>query len=140
VEFAKYRDAAYPADQIIDLKNERCPIMDGECDGESTMVFQNYRIQLCCDGCDKKFRKNPRKHLTLLLNPDLVALNNKNCPVMAEEPAEPDNFFVYDGVVIDTCGSDCPEMFAEEPARYLKKAGLDLAKLKAAAQSSERGD
>ena len=129
-DFQTFRDQTYPAADVKDLKNEKCPIMGGEVDGETSVVFQNYRVHFCCPGCDKKFKADPRKHLTLLLDPELVSLDNERCPIMTEEPAEADNFFVYDGVLIDTCCSDCPEMFAEEPAKYLTDAGIDIAKLK----------
>jgi len=129
-DFKTYRDQTYPAADVVELKNAHCPIMGGEVDGETSVVFQNYRVQFCCPGCDGKFQADPRKHLTLLLNPELVSLDNKRCPVMPEEPSEADSFFVYDGVVIDTCCSDCPEMFTENPTRYLEDAGIDLAKVK----------
>ncbi len=131
-DFDKQYAVAYPEEKIVDLKNERCPIMGEEIDGDDTMLFQGYRIRLCCPGCEEKFRADPRKHLTLLLNPELVALNNERCPMMREEPTERDNFFVYDGVLIDTCCSDCPEMFAEDPEKALKEAGIDLQKVKTA--------
>ncbi len=133
-DFDTYRDAAYPAEQIIDVKNDRCPIMGGKTEGsESSTVFQNYRVHFCCDGCDEKFRQDPRRYLTLLTKKDVVALGNKHCLVMAEEKVEADHFFIYDGVLIDSCCDDCPEMFQQEPERYLADAGVDLAKVKAEA-------
>jgi YHS domain-containing protein len=42
--------------------NERCPVMGGKIDKEAnTVEYDGKTYGFCCNGCDKKFQKDPGK-------------------------------------------------------------------------------
>lgn len=132
-DFEKYKELAYPADAVKRLDNPRCPIMGGKAKSGVSIVFQGRQVNFCCSGCEKKFLKDPQRHLALLEDPTLVDLENRKCLVMPDEETAPGLFFVYDGVLIRSCCDDCKEEFAADPEKYLKQAKVDLAMVKAKA-------
>lgn len=54
---------ATPTGTLLDLGNAECPVMGGEVDHETYLEWNGLRVGFCCAGCDKRFSKNPEKHL-----------------------------------------------------------------------------
>lgn len=133
-DFDKAYAAAYPTDKVKDLKNEFCPIMGGETEHATTTTeFQGHLVHFCCPGCDRKFHKQPNRHLSLLTGDPttgkpLRLLGNKKCLVAGDKDIAKDTFFIYQGVLIDASSSDAIDEFKKAPALYLKAAGVDLEK------------
>jgi YHS domain-containing protein len=47
----------------LTIWNERCPIMGGKIDPEANTVEYDGKLYgFCCNGCDKKFSKDPVKY------------------------------------------------------------------------------
>ncbi len=111
---------AYPASKNIDIKNPKCPIMKGKSKKNVTTTFQGHVVHFCCGGCDKKFRKEPNKHLARLTSKKkLTDLGNTHCIVMADEKIQADNFIVYNNQIINICCDGCAGDFAKNPKKYL---------------------
>ena len=53
--------------QPHDLKNEKCPVMGAKVSPKTHLVYNGYKVGLCCAGCEKQFMKSPDKHLTKLM-------------------------------------------------------------------------
>ena len=51
------------ADLLLDLGNERCPIMGGEVDGKTYSEWNGLRIGHCCPPCIEKLLAAPEKVL-----------------------------------------------------------------------------
>jgi len=134
-DFDKAYAAAYPADKVKDLKNEFCPIMGGETEHATTTTeFQGHLVHFCCAGCDRKFHKQPNRHLSLLTGDaatgkPLRVLGNEKCLVATGKEIAKDTFFVYEGVLIDASSGEAIEEFRKAPELYLKAAGVDLGKV-----------
>jgi hypothetical protein len=45
---------------------------------------------------------------------------NKFCPVMRNNPVDPNVTLVYEGKVIGFCCKGCPAVFLKDPAKYMK--------------------
>ena len=71
---------------IIDLKNEKCPVMGGKAQADVYTDYQGVRIHWCCPGCDRTFMKDPKKYLKKLGIDDLDAYKKKH---RAEKPKKP---------------------------------------------------
>ena len=129
---------AYPKGKEIDLKNPKCPIMGGKAKASVTTTFQGHLIHFCCPGCDKSFRKEPRKHLARLTHKGkLTDRNNKICPVMTDEKVKPDNFVIYKNQIINICCGGCADDFAKAPEKYL--AALEKAEKKGSKKKGHGG-
>ena len=50
-------------DVLVDLGNEKCPVMGGDVDGETYFEWRGLRIGFCCPGCDKGFLEKPEELL-----------------------------------------------------------------------------
>ena len=48
-----------PAELLIDLGNETCPVMGGAVDGKTYGEWNHIRVGYCCAGCDRKFLNDP---------------------------------------------------------------------------------
>ncbi len=58
---------AVPKDEnIIDLKNKKCPVMGGDTIEDAFIIYEGKKIYFCCPGCDKTFLQNPEKYLKKL--------------------------------------------------------------------------
>ena len=44
---------------LLDLGNDRCPVMGGRVDGKTFSEWDGLRVGHCCPGCGKRFRANP---------------------------------------------------------------------------------
>lgn len=132
-DFDQAYAAAYPADKVKELNNELCPIMGGETEhSTSTTEFQGHEVRFCCAGCDRKFHKQPNRHLALLTSDSegsepLRVLGNKKCLVEPEADIALDTFFIYKGVLIDASSAKAIETFKKSPDLFLKAAGVDIA-------------
>lgn len=54
---------AAEAGLLIDLGNEKCPMMGGPVDGSTWSVWNGIRIGHCCGGCSAKLMAAPEKYL-----------------------------------------------------------------------------
>ncbi len=48
------------------LANPVCPVMGGDADGETRMVWEGIEVSFCCPGCEHGFLEDPQEHLTAL--------------------------------------------------------------------------
>lgn len=131
-DFDAAYELAYPAESAKDLKNPKCPIMGGDAAADVTAEFQGHLVHFCCPGCDRKFAKEPNRHLALLTRPGLVVLGNETCLVEKDAEVAPDTFVIFEGVLLDASSATTAAALAKDPQRYLKAAGIDLAKVRAA--------
>jgi len=53
--------------QAIPLNNRTCPVLGDKVDGKSYLIYDGYRVDFCCAGCDKTFMKDPDKNLAKLI-------------------------------------------------------------------------
>jgi len=53
-------------EEIIDLKNKKCPVMGGDTTKDAFIIYEGKKIYFCCPGCDKTFLQNPEKYLKKL--------------------------------------------------------------------------
>jgi rubredoxin len=61
---AKWKVVREPAPEtpkgiLVDLGNERCPVMGGKVDGETFSEWEGLRIGHCCPGCTAALAKDP---------------------------------------------------------------------------------
>jgi len=57
---------AATGDEVLDLKNAKCPVMGGDAKADVYTDYEGLRIHFCCPGCDKTFLKSPKKYLAKL--------------------------------------------------------------------------
>jgi len=50
-------------ENIIDLKNKKCPVMGGDTTEDAFIIYEGKKIYFCCPGCDKTFLQSPEKYL-----------------------------------------------------------------------------
>ena len=53
-------------ENIIDLKNKKCPVMGGDTIEDAFIIYEGKKIHFCCSGCDKTFLQDPEKYLKKL--------------------------------------------------------------------------
>ena len=53
-------------EEIIDLKNKKCPVMGGDTSKDAFIIYEGKKIYFCCPGCDKTFLQDPEKYLKKL--------------------------------------------------------------------------
>ena len=53
-------------EEIIDLKNEKCPVMGGDTSDSAFVIYEGKKIYFCCPGCDETFLQDPEKYLKKL--------------------------------------------------------------------------
>ena len=63
--------------QPLDLKNATCPVMGGKVSPKSSLVYNGYKIGLCCADCEKAFLKSPDKNLAKLLKASSLDIAEK---------------------------------------------------------------
>ncbi len=51
---------------FVDYYNELCPVMGRQVNRNISIVYEGKKIYFCCYGCDKKFKANPEKYLSIL--------------------------------------------------------------------------
>ncbi|MEE9391695.1 MAG: hypothetical protein V3W41_04230 [Planctomycetota bacterium] len=115
----EYYAKAYPAAKVIDAKNIKCPMMPRKAAKKRyTVTFQGHKLGVCCKKCKRKFKKQPRKWLTLALNSELVNVKNPKCLVMKDKRVKADSFVVFRGQLIGTCCDDCLDTINKNPAKF----------------------
>jgi len=112
---------AYPADKVKDVGNTTCPIKGTKVKKGKSIVVQGYRIGLCCPGCAKKVKANPRRVLTKLTMNGVTELGNKKCLVKKDDDVDPAVFAVYNKKIVGFCCEDCIEEFSKNPEKYMPK-------------------
>lgn len=116
---------AYPADKVIDVKNETCPCLGKPAKEDKTVVFQGHKVRICCDGCEKKFKEEPNRYLAVAKNKDLKVVGNPKCPVMTDDAVVKDLYISYKGHLVGICCDSCVEEFAASPSKFMKALGLE---------------
>jgi YHS domain-containing protein len=117
---------------VIDLANATCPIMNKPAKPEVTGDVDGIRFHFCCEGCDKKVKKDPAAALKKLgygYIPSVVDLRNAACP-MSGKAVKEGVFADHDGIRVHFCCPNCPKAFEKDPAATFSKLGVDPAKLK----------
>ncbi len=112
---------AYPADKVKDVGNAKCPIMGEKVKPGKSVVVQGHRIGLCCPGCAKKVKKNPRRILTKLTMQGVTELGNEKCLVEKDDDVDPAVFVVYKKKIVGLCCDHCVEEFSKNPEKYMPK-------------------
>jgi len=71
----------------LDLKNETCPVMGGKVAPGQYVVYNGYKIGLCCPGCEQTVVKSPDKYLAKLVKPQSAAAEKVEKPAASDAPA-----------------------------------------------------
>ncbi|MCA9437550.1 MAG: YHS domain-containing protein [Candidatus Omnitrophica bacterium] len=114
--------------------NKKCPVMGGDVSAESyveaTMNDGNVvgRIYMCCDGCDKKVKKNFAELYKSFYRTDPktgkeidpLDLKNPTCPITGK-PAAANVAMEYNGMLVHFCCAKCSEGFLKDPDEHLAK-------------------
>jgi hypothetical protein len=133
-DVAAAMEKAYPKDKVVAAKNKTCPVMGEAIDADAkTVNFQGHAISVCCAKCSAALAKAPDHFLTLATDANVVALNNKTCP-MSGKAVDKAFCLVIDGVLVDFCCANCKAATQKDAAAVLKKANIDLDKVKADAK------
>jgi hypothetical protein len=113
---------AYPADKLIDLANQTCPIKLGQKVKQGfSVTWQGYRVHLCCRSCMRRFGRSPGLIITQLRQPGLKVLGNAKCPSMPEEDVLPDLFVIYRDTIVNICCDSCADEIRKDPVKILGK-------------------
>lgn len=121
---------AYPKDKVTKVANKICPVMNKAVKPAHKVSWQGYEVPVCCKRCVKGFMKQPRRFLSLALDPKLTAVKNKMCPVMDDEKVVRDTFVIYRGHLIGLCCDECIDMFKDDADEYLATLGIKVEKPK----------
>jgi YHS domain-containing protein len=57
------QEMGHDGKSIVDVGNKICPVMGGNVDGKTFVVYKGKRYGLCCPGCDKTFLNDPEKYI-----------------------------------------------------------------------------
>jgi YHS domain-containing protein len=113
---------AYPADRVVDLKNDVCPVMGEKIDDpKQTIVVMGRKIHLCCDDCSEDVKKAPIAYLALATNSKLTNVGNTKCPISGKDVSATD-VVIYKDKVVRLCCGKCPEAFEKDPDKSLAEA------------------
>ncbi len=63
---------------VIDLNNERCPIMGGKAAADVYIDYEGLRVHFCCPGCDKTFLEKPAEGLAKMGITDIDAFKREH--------------------------------------------------------------
>jgi YHS domain-containing protein len=123
-------EKAYPADKVVDLKNDVCPVMgDRNGDSKDFAIIMGRKVHMCCDDCPEEAAKAPVATLAVAMNPKLVDVGNRKCPISEHDISKTD-VVIYDGKVVRLCCGDCVEAFKKEPQKMLEAAQKSVKKVK----------
>ena len=73
--------------QPLDLNNKTCPISGGKVSGKHAIVYNGYKVGLCCPGCEKTFVTDADKRLTKLVQKENIKIPGKKIAQMPEKAA-----------------------------------------------------
>ena len=101
-----------------------CPVMGGKIDKNIYVDADGKRIYVCCEGCVKKVKENPRKYIKQLedqgITLDRTPVPQTICPVMGGKIDK--NLYVdADGKRIYACCAGCVEKIKANPQKYIKQ-------------------
>jgi YHS domain-containing protein len=114
--------------------NHTCPVSGDPVSPDSFVLYANKekgiygRIYFCCQGCEKKVKKDLDKTYSKLYRTDpktgkpLEAkdLKNENCPNTGE-PVDPKAKIEYNGMIVHFCCPECSEEFLQDPEAKMAK-------------------
>jgi len=60
------QEAASPSQSVIDVGNKFCPVSGDEVSGKHFVVYEGKRYGMCCPMCQKDFKKNPEKYVSIV--------------------------------------------------------------------------
>ena len=114
-------EKAYAKKEVLSTKI--CPMTGQEIDPEKkvTIQYQGMEVDLCCGGCEKKFKKNPYLALVGIKYPAAKSIKNKICPIMDEEVI-PEILGIYKNEIMHFCCDACIDDFKEDPAGVIEAA------------------
>ena len=61
-----------PSAGVVDAGNRFCPVSGDKVSGKHFVEYQGRKYGLCCKMCAGKFKKNPEKYLTAMVNQELT--------------------------------------------------------------------
>lgn len=64
--------ASAPSSSVVDAGNKFCPVSGDKVSGKDFVEHNGKRYGLCCNMCANKFKKNPEKYLTAMVNQELT--------------------------------------------------------------------
>ncbi|GMU24230.1 MAG: hypothetical protein AMXMBFR13_43060 [Phycisphaerae bacterium] len=110
---AKYLPALYK--QVYPQRIQAtCPVMGGAVDPEVSVEHEGHKVYFCCEGCDKKFKKEPAKYLAKLKESYTTQVH---CPVtgnpidLAQSLEEKDRTVYF-------CSEACIAKYKADPKKY----------------------
>lgn len=71
--------------------------------------YLNREFSVCCEGCVKKFKKEPAGYIK----------DGLRCPVCDDDDGKKELSHVHEGVKYYFCGGGCKSKFEAEPQKYL---------------------
>lgn len=103
----------YSVNKTLIMPDEFCPVSGEKIEGEAVKYsYLGTEIKLCCENCEKAFKKNPAKYLKE---------SELKCPICNEFDAKKSISHVSGGVKYYFCSNGCKEQFQENPSEVLKK-------------------
>ena|SRR3989338_2215078 len=64
--------ASVPSSSVVEAGNKFCPVSGDKVSGKHFVEYQGKKYGLCCKMCANKFKKNPEKYLTAMVNQELT--------------------------------------------------------------------
>ena len=61
-----YGAFAQDASKVTDAGNQVCPVSGDEVDPQSSLVYNGKQYNLCCQMCEKDFKKDPEKYIAAM--------------------------------------------------------------------------
>ena len=129
---------AYP--DARDLANAVCPIDGKPTQKEHMSTFQGRAIRFCSVACSQRFWDTPQTVFTLMQDKSLVRLQNRMCPVMANQEVLADLFIVYGKKVVSLCCGGCVKRFKKDPEEYMAALAAAQAQVQADAAEPVKDD
>jgi YHS domain-containing protein len=114
-----------------------CPVSSEPIDDKVFVEEKGNKTYFCCDGCLKKYRKEPAKYAAALA---VSFTYQTRCPVMGEE-IDPTAFIkLKSGQSVFFCCDGCDKKFLKDPGKYatnLESQGtyLDVKKIEVESRS-----
>ena len=118
---SKASDQQGKASLQVNGTQKLCPIRGEAIDPEAYIDVQGQRIYFCCQGCDKKFLKDPDAGFSKLQERGELAQNvQKVCPISGEDLENKDHAIELPGRKVFACCKKCAAKLKANPEKYLK--------------------
>lgn len=128
--------------QELSFVNTKCPVSGEELSADSpSYEYEGKLYGFCCEGCMKKFAKDPEKYLKGDATTEHAGCDemehashekdgksmtgkvvNTKCPVGGGEITADSPTFEYNGKVYGFCCGGCKAKFMKDPEKYLKES------------------